>query len=110
MTDTIEQRVAAGAAWLDEHEPGWERRIDLATLDLASSCRCVLGQLFAGKVSAHGSGYFWALDQGLEGTEELGFCAPLVEDHRDWPSLDEAWIALIKERFACGLLSDEAAS
>jgi hypothetical protein len=42
---TIAERVAAGAAWLDEHEPGWVDRIDTDRLDLSSRCRCVLGQL-----------------------------------------------------------------
>jgi hypothetical protein len=46
-TDTIPQRVARGAALLDEKLPGWHERIDLDRLDLASSCDCVLGQEFA---------------------------------------------------------------
>jgi hypothetical protein len=44
---TIAERVARGAALLDEREPGWWQRIDLSKLDLASTCRCVLGQLFS---------------------------------------------------------------
>jgi hypothetical protein len=42
---TIAERVAAGAAFLDEREPGWWERINLDELDLHSACRCVLGQL-----------------------------------------------------------------
>jgi hypothetical protein len=42
---TVAERVAAGAAWLDEREPGWEGRIDLDALSLGDSCKCVLGQL-----------------------------------------------------------------
>jgi hypothetical protein len=46
---TIAERVAAGAAFLDEHDPGWwradvERAIDLDTFDLAEPEHCVLGQ------------------------------------------------------------------
>jgi hypothetical protein len=46
---TITERVAAGAAFLDEHDPDWwkagvERAIDLDSLDLAETSRCVLGQ------------------------------------------------------------------
>ena len=46
---TIAERVAAGAAFLDEHDPDWwradaERAIDLDTLYQGSSHRCVLGQ------------------------------------------------------------------
>ena len=46
---TITERVAAGAAYLDEHDPDWwradvERAIDLATLNLSHGDACVLGQ------------------------------------------------------------------
>jgi hypothetical protein len=41
---TIDDRVAAGAAWLDANRPGWWQRINLDTLDLGDPCRCVLGQ------------------------------------------------------------------
>lgn len=44
MTATVHQRVAAGAAWLDEHWPAW---VDAVTqpIDMASGCGCVLGQV-----------------------------------------------------------------
>ena len=42
---TEAERVAAGAAYLNEREPGWLQRIDLDRLDLKAPCRCVLGQL-----------------------------------------------------------------
>ena len=46
---TITERVAAGAAFLDQHDPEWwradvEQAIDLDMLDLASTSHCVLGQ------------------------------------------------------------------
>jgi hypothetical protein len=46
---TITERVAAGAAFLDEHDPEWWRAdvgnaIDLDTLSLESTQRCILGQ------------------------------------------------------------------
>lgn len=43
---TIRERVAAGAAWLDQHRPGWPLRIDLITLDVRYPEYCVLGQEF----------------------------------------------------------------
>jgi hypothetical protein len=47
MTDlTIEQRVANGVAWLDEHLPNWPQMIELTELDMADDCRCVIGQTF----------------------------------------------------------------
>jgi hypothetical protein len=39
------QRVARGAAFLDEADPGWYRRVDATTLELSSGSACVLGQL-----------------------------------------------------------------
>lgn len=48
MTDSIETRVARGAALLDNTLAGWDERIDLDKLDLASPCNCILGQEFAG--------------------------------------------------------------
>ena len=46
---TIAERVAAGAAYLDEHDPEWwradvERAINLGKLDMATGDVCVLGQ------------------------------------------------------------------
>ena len=37
--------VQRGARFLDERDPDWYRKIDLDTLNLGSSCACVLGQL-----------------------------------------------------------------
>lgn len=47
--NSITERVAAGAAFLDNHDPGWwaadaDRPIDLDTLDLEKTDRCILGQ------------------------------------------------------------------
>lgn len=35
---TNEERVAQGAAWLDERVPGWEQKVDTDTLVMASNC------------------------------------------------------------------------
>ena len=43
---TIEERVEAGAAWLEANRPGWVDRINLKTLNLGDPCKCVLGQEF----------------------------------------------------------------
>jgi hypothetical protein len=45
INTTAVRRVKRGARWLDEHWPDWWREVDLSTLNLASSCDCVLGQL-----------------------------------------------------------------
>lgn len=45
MDLTIEQQcVARGEALLDQKAPGWDRDIDLPSLDLQSCSRCVVGQ------------------------------------------------------------------
>lgn len=46
---TIAERVAAGAAFLDRHDPDWwrpdvDRAIDLDRLDLEDTGSCILGQ------------------------------------------------------------------
>jgi hypothetical protein len=42
---SIAERVEAGAAWLNEHEPGWRQRIDWDRLDIRDCTRCIGGQL-----------------------------------------------------------------
>lgn len=42
----IPDRVQRGVELLDRVRPGWERSIDLGSLDIAICTRCVLGQLF----------------------------------------------------------------
>lgn len=45
---TVAERVAAGAAWLDENRPRWEDYIDLERLMLDDEEDCILGQLYGG--------------------------------------------------------------
>ena len=103
----VDERVARGAAFLDETRPGWDRHIDLDRLSLRSACDCVLGQLddeprhaWQETVEAFG------LD--FEDSQEcdLGFSLPSVTvADADWPAgargwreLTEAWRALITAR------------
>lgn len=114
MDETVETRVARGAAWLDSVHPGWERRIDLASLDLASSCRCVIGQLFGDFDDFTFEVVLPAVNDLLISrafSSEHGFSLPFdLRSPAAWRALDDAWTSLIKERFASGLLSDEVAS
>lgn len=77
---TIAERVAAGAAFLDGREPGWDRRIDLDKLSIGSQCRCILGQLhrsfMAGLMDLDlnededvALGFMWHPDQDAESDE-----------------------------------------
>lgn len=38
--------VQTGAALLDRERPGWEQKIDSATLDLNTCTQCILAQVF----------------------------------------------------------------
>jgi hypothetical protein len=96
---TIEQRVAAGAAWLDEHRPGWEREVDPVGLDIASPCNCVLGQL-EGNYHDFVDVQSWYDDQaaalGFNGRLNLTLRA--IRDEQD--ALTVEWRRLIESRRA----------
>lgn len=42
---TEEERVRNGAAFLDEHVPGWRESVDPVALNIASAEHCVVGQV-----------------------------------------------------------------
>lgn len=136
MTElTITERVANGAAWLDENKPGWERIIELADLKLENTCQCVLGQLFqeeAGIVSYKGAwaygkyqyrGYDFVVQSDDSWEQDgLGKNTNWAVEHgfdsmhnlpgkyktheREYEKLQEAWVELVKNRFDTGALSD----
>lgn len=97
MSDSVEARVARGAAWLDEKVPGWERRIDLGVLDIGSCRVCMVGQL---------SPPWHLADAGLN-LWSAGFASVSWpwEDNPEVDALNDAWRSLIKERFDTGNLS-----
>lgn len=132
MTDsTVEARVAQGAAWLDTNFPGWERVIDLATLDLADGGVCILGQIGAhigvsmgcyvnakGRIfgspgsNEYQDGFSLLVDQLPDWSRKFGFLRDFDSPNYDsaYAELDAAWTSLIKERFGSGTLSDEVAA
>jgi hypothetical protein len=71
----VAARVAAGASLLDQAAPGWEDRINLDRLNIASGTQCILGQLYGmydrGQDVLRDRGY---LDQGPS-LALLGFTA-----------------------------------
>jgi hypothetical protein len=96
VVSSIAERVAAGAAFLDEHEPGWAARIDLDRLALEDCQDCVLGQIL-------GSFDDGLLDLNLEdpGAIELGFMEPgLFLIDTNYPDLTAEWKRVITERRA----------
>ena len=87
-------RVAAGAAFLDEHRPGWAGRIDLDRLALIDDCDCVLGQLSGtydrGRTAlglSLGEEFLFGFLPGGGGGSAEG-----------WDQLDAAWTAEIRQR------------
>ena len=46
MNKSLRPVVRKGIKFLNEREPGWRKRIDLNTLNLANCAQCVLGQLY----------------------------------------------------------------
>jgi hypothetical protein len=85
---TIAERVAAGAAWLDEHEPGWRQRIDRDKLDLGNCVRCIGGQL-AGIYVA----FLRRHDLTAGAAVPLGFNLPGIGE--DYDELTATWRQLI---------------
>lgn len=55
VTRVAEMRAKRGARWLDENFPGWEKRINLRTLQLETGESCICGQVFKKKAEKPGS-------------------------------------------------------
>jgi hypothetical protein len=99
ISATIAERVARGAALLDEREPGWWQRIDLDRLYIGSTCDCVLGQL-------HGGSYVDGVQDLdlLYGTEDHGFMwhtrgvTDYDAEEAEANELEAEWRTLIEER------------
>jgi len=101
----VQERVARGAAWLDENRPGWRDAISLQELDMRSGCDCVLGQVYATD-AIDGDGYHYVLRK-LIGSEihyawaaERGFTLVYSEEREltwlfDWNELEEEWRRVI---------------
>lgn len=89
---TPAERVAAGAAFLNEVLPGWEKKIVLESLDINQWEECILGQLFGD--------FDKGCDQlGLSGgkCEKYGFWpAPEDMDAEDAHNLTREWTAAIR--------------
>jgi hypothetical protein len=97
-TMSMQERVAAGAARLDDRMPGWASRIDVANLRMAICAQCILGQLFGdfecGCSSLEIDPSFAAFGFGFdlrwigEDVEENG---KQQDSYRVWTSWQEAW-------------------
>lgn len=106
-TATVEQRVQAGAAWLDEHETGWVDRIDLDRLSLEHCKRCVLGQVFGDYYDAPLAGAPYSTEElyaYADAAQPLGFTGTRHDEmygtDEEYAELTEAWRQLIETRRA----------
>lgn len=127
------KEVAAGAAWLDENFPGWEREIDLGTLDMSNCSACICGQSLRELIATDEnvfdgfsvavvlganvkSDWQWTIQhqKAIDWAATHGFALPLKGIDWDddtvvsnsWKKLENLWLDLIKERFSTGNLSD----
>jgi hypothetical protein len=100
VSAAIAERVAAGAALLDEKRPGWWRQVDLAVLDLEDCRLCVIGQLF-GPEWEYSRGSYGAglaalgLDAGRYEEFAYGFD---IENFREFADLTAEWRRLVAAR------------
>jgi hypothetical protein len=97
----VRDRVARGAALLDEKRPGWAAEIDLDDLEMGSCFSCVLGQLFG--EFADGADELFP-DDWVASEEDVrhGFDAPANlaswEANGLYESMDAAWSLEIRRR------------
>lgn len=96
-TGALRERVELGMTWLDARHPGWIDLIDLQRLDVASPCRCLLGQVI-GEFDLSVAG----LDMDM--AAELGFDATHTRTRQglvaEYAALTEVWRAAILQRRA----------
>jgi hypothetical protein len=80
---SIAERVAAGAAVLDQYRPGWHRQIDLACLDArAADYVDVLSQLY-GDDYEHAISVLCEAEAGSAGADVWGLTSPAKSWARD---------------------------
>lgn len=94
---TVAERVERGAALLDEKRPGWLDVIDVARLDIGSSCNCVGGQV--GRALHLGTFVDVMGDLGLLVTEEAAYGFE-HDTEAGYEDLTTAWRSLILARRA----------
>ncbi|AHH98235.1 hypothetical protein [Kutzneria albida] len=87
---SIEERVARGAALLDEKQPDWFQQIDLDKLKLDCPARCVLGHLY-------GSFDRGAFVLGIA-FKEAAYGFDGFEEHSELSALQAEWVRVITAR------------
>jgi len=101
VMETAEERVAAGAEWLDAAKPEWPTLVNRETLDLASCGNCILGQVFAEEAEAQGYGDGYTMHLDIIGWDHLGIVADrgfAGVNPEDYVLLHTAWLAELNRR------------
>jgi hypothetical protein len=90
------KRIERGAGLLDKTRPGWRNQVDLASLDLGSCARCVLGQLLG---SYHGRHELGLDDEGYAAWHgfTLGSFEAVSDGGDPYIQLTEEWRQYIRE-------------
>jgi len=100
-------RVQRGAAYLDEFDPEWYRRVDPDTLELSSGSSCVLGQLHGtfhmglsrSQLINLSSAPRASLSPVSYGFQCVGGVSEAAQD-RDYAYLNRAWKKAVRRRQA----------
>ena len=111
MPEAVRDRVEAGVAWLDQHDPGWWKvdqpghgpnggPIDLDVLDIQSPCRCVLGQRW-------GNYYSSSIGITMDEATDFGFDTA-GHGRAEFEALGEEWTRVITERREAAALEGAA--
>jgi len=93
---TVQERVVAGASFLDKNMPGWDKEINLADLNMADTRKCILGQLFYNYSVGKDR-----LNITFAESKDLGFDS-IVNTNSAYRRIEAAWIEHIKIRRAIG--------
>jgi hypothetical protein len=110
-------RVQRGAAYLDEFDPGWHRRVDPYTLELSSGSSCVLGQLHGdfrmGLSRSHlinlSSAPRASLSPVSYGFQCMGDVSAAAQE-QDYEYLNQAWREAVQQRHAADAAVPETAN
>lgn len=96
-----EELVAKGATLLDEKLPDWFAQIDTDSLEMASECFCVLGQLGGNKVNLDKLGFEpdeWVPDEADGFTKMCQVLEPRADEigcDAVWEGLDTDQVHLV---------------
>jgi hypothetical protein len=102
MPETIAERVARGAALLDEKRPEWAAKVVPGRLRMGSFCDCVLGQVYGDYVDGIRQimNDEFSSDESRERRISHGFTLRSADRTRSWNELRAAWLAEIESRRA----------